>query len=52
MTLSSLITHPHPDRKNRNLRPLVFKILGDYVRREKEYPNIKVGEEFKCYKNQ
>jgi arylsulfatase len=26
-----------------------FKLIGDYVRSVKEYPNIKVGEDFKGY---
>jgi len=27
-----------------------FKLIGEYARSVKEYPNIKVGEDFKGYK--
>ncbi len=27
-----------------------FKLIGEYMRSVKEYPNIKVGEDFKGYK--
>ena len=28
-----------------------FKLIGEYERSVKEYPNIKVGEDFTGYKN-